>query len=158
MHIQNTFHQGQVEGGRWQVLIGVFRQKNWTVGVPCVELDNIEQSGPLCVQLDSSGVGLRYSQVRSGSNFSLASATKYQGCSVRYSFVTLQNKTIEFKLVIYSGTHLSISWLSENILSGEATRFRTSSWFVQSTWAFKFTNNEEDWRQKAPKMVKASII
>ena len=46
--------------------------------------------------------GLRYWQVRSGSKFSLASATKCQGCSVLYSFVTLQNKMINLKIVIDS--------------------------------------------------------
>ena len=137
MHIQSTFHQGQVEGGRRQVLLDVFREKYWTVGVPCV-------------QLDGSGVGVRIltGPVRIKLLFGIRHQVPRVLGSIFLCHALKENDIIQTCHLFWA--HLSISWLSENILSGETARWRTSSWFVQSTWAFKLTNNE-DQGQKAPK-------
>ena len=67
------------------------------------------------------------------------------------------------RIPIVHSFYLSISWLSENILLGDSARWRTSSMFVQSTWAIiKLTNitklciihnaNHTNQRQTAKKM------
>ena len=141
MHIQSTFHQGQVEGGRWQVLIAVFRDKY----------------PPPCVKLDVSGVGVQIltGPVRIKLLFGIRHQVPRVLGSIFLRHASEQKDRIQTFHLFWA--HLSISWLSENILSGEAARWRTSSWFVQSTWAFKLTNNE-DWRQKSPPKIVIFVV
>ena len=140
MHIQSTFHQGQVEGGRWQVLIAVFRDKY----------------PPPCVKLDVSGVGVQIltGPVRIKLLFSILHQVPRVLGSIFLRHALKENDRIQTCLF---WAHLSISWLSENILSGEAARWRTISWFVQSTWAFMLTNNE-DQGQKAPQKIVIQVV